>query len=870
MDIQESAAHRIREADATSQRAGSILDPSRPVWRWQSPAVPAEIAAIAKNISPKVVRVAIKMANESLVDVATAWPIKKMGNATIFITAGHVLAAVLPEGVTLRHCDLRGASTRNCVIRSRITDDPPIPISGWICAAPLDVALFAVDAPFDPLPLQTTPPASKRVVVLGYPLAGSMEVFIQANGNPDYPGKQFLSGGLFEPSGLNSFTFLHDASTLPGHSGSPVVDLQTGGVVGLHIWGAGYRNNYDQNDALSIPAILSLPWLEKIIDTGQAVVPPNEPALNFQGIAYPESWPSNNIALSELLAPQRLDKPPIVIAEDRSDPRDRKYRPGLSAPRDEIIPTRISIGNQLDEGSCAAFAVAAAIERQLARAPGYDPGERLTASVRMLDRMARRHDEWLDDSAQGTSLRAVLKGFDHNGVCPEADCPYLPGNADFFLTRHRAKKARELSLGGYFRVKDAVNDMRMAIQEAGAVICTARIHAGWQHPESRLGENCGVIRHFAGRDRGKAPRYHAFVVDGYNSDGFIVQSSQGPAWGGYIHKAAGQPERALPGHALWTFDDWAENCRDAWVIRLAPRSGRAFGVSVRGTKGVTGPRRMGLLGHIAHSESTGLVEDGTLGLGARGVAETAAYLDGSEAHSYRHLLLICPDPLWGQEAVTRLALQTTLGLKARRIYPFHIVHGLDDMLACRLRLLHDASQIAAQYLPEKRSRDLMFERLAAPLLRSQIESYRKGLLVAMRGGLARDLAPLPLFAAGTGGTVAGQPRCKLSVLSFGLGAFLARELLRQPDFKPAKARHLCVAPASAMPPRRSVVCWPLGNLRDDSDLPGYNGSWGDLVAAAQGLTEFRAATGLSAPTPQAALDDPEFITRLARWTRQLR
>lgn len=52
-----------------------------------------------------------------------------------------------------------------------------------------------------------------------------------------------------------------------------------------------------------------------------------------------------------------------------------------------------------------------------------------------------------------------------------------------FLTRERAKDARKRTLGGYAWVGKSVSDMRMAVQEAGSVICTARIHPGWRKPQ---------------------------------------------------------------------------------------------------------------------------------------------------------------------------------------------------------------------------------------------------------------------------------------------------------------------------------------------------------------------------------------------------
>ena len=53
---------------------------------------------------------------------------------------------------------------------------------------------------------------------------------------------------------------------------------------------------------------------------------------------------------------------------------------------------------------------------------------------------------------------------------------------------------------------------------------------------------------------------HAFVIVGYTPEGFIIRNSWGDKWGRWDGR---------PGHAIWTYADWANNVIDAWVVRLS-------------------------------------------------------------------------------------------------------------------------------------------------------------------------------------------------------------------------------------------------------------------------------------------------------------
>lgn len=72
------------------------------------------------------------------------------------------------------------------------------------------------------------------------------------------------------------------------------------------------------------------------------------------------------------------------------------------------------------------------------------------------------------------------------------------------------------------------------------------VHNGWQRGFVRSGVIGKSIEILGG---------HAFAIIGYNGDGFWVQNSWGENWG-------------EGGTALWPYEDWLENGRDAWVLRL--------------------------------------------------------------------------------------------------------------------------------------------------------------------------------------------------------------------------------------------------------------------------------------------------------------
>lgn len=111
-----------------------------------------------------------------------------------------------------------------------------------------DLALLRLESAPDnarPLLLGTTPPPQTAVIAIGYP--SSEEVFSPAMRERiqivfgDIFNVKRASPGKIGPSGTDFLA--HDCSTLGGSSGSPVVDIETGLLLGVHARATATANN---------------------------------------------------------------------------------------------------------------------------------------------------------------------------------------------------------------------------------------------------------------------------------------------------------------------------------------------------------------------------------------------------------------------------------------------------------------------------------------------------------------------------------------------------------------------------------------------------------------------------------------------------
>ena len=398
---------------------------------------------------------------------------------------------------------------------------------------------------------------------------------------------------------------------------------------------------------------------------------------------------------------------------DVADFRDQYYKPPMISLREEVIPTPSAVGirDQKSSSACVGFALAAVIDRlrgvQLMQE---------AASATMLYGMARLHDDIPDNDHPGSTLRAALKGFFHNGVCTQHDaCDekiHLLQPDGWELDMNTAKAARDISLGAYFRLNHILNDYHVAINETNAILVSARIHDGWTEPNAD-----GQISHST-KHRG----LHAFAIVGYTSDGFLVQNSWGADWGG----SGGLP----PGIALWTYPDWFENVRDAWVLRLGVSSPQAFNFKVAqafstpsdpdAAKQITAPRRQDIFGHYLNLDDGQFVENGRFGQRLKGISTlksmiTDAASGNNTAHPCRHLLVFGHGALTTRVQSARRIRAWKETFLSNGIYPLHVMwqtgfnSNVADVLADLLLKTENRMGTSGDWLDQR------LEELARPL-----------------------------------------------------------------------------------------------------------------------------------------------------------
>ncbi|WP_298566814.1 C1 family peptidase [uncultured Aliiroseovarius sp.] len=415
----------------------------------------------------------------------------------------------------------------------------------------------------------------------------------------------------------------------------------------------------------------------------------------------------------------------VGVRADWVDLRDQDYVPNLSVLRDTVTIDRklmqtdpnsglnspiFGVRNQGSSGRCVGFALANLIDiqrnlQQLRRSStlgnGYpgDLSERQKdiVSADMLYRIASFHDRYpeLENgdvlAEEGIlTLRSAIKGFYHHGVCRDwpfdtpatdqdrwqSDCYVAngPDHARKFTTVAQAKKAREIGLGAYFRLASILNHFHAALNDAEAVLTTANVHDGWLNATPETG---GVITWPPAL--GKTGT-HAFVLTGYDENGFHVMNSWGPAWGGYKGQA---------GIGLWSYADWAQNVVDSWVLRLGVFAPSAFGASVgeKGTKGVVGRIQTGstpcfeLVGHYMHLDDGYHVTTGSYPSFKDGWSRTKSYLQdrldpnaepAAEKPRYRGVLVWIPGSLEGIKPAFAAAVGRKTLIKDLGLYPYTV------------------------------------------------------------------------------------------------------------------------------------------------------------------------------------------------------
>ena len=401
------------------------------------------------------------------------------------------------------------------------------------------------------------------------------------------------------------------------------------------------------------------------------------------------------------------------VREDVGDDRDYLYRPPLIPLRSELIPERDHewwqsgrIRDQGSEPSCTGHALASIVDhlraRDLAETNGGDVSalDRPWASARMLYSVARYHDNWPGEGYRGSSIRGVLKGFYYNGVCsidverkaqetsgegPGNQGPGSDGSSGkdsafgWHMTRAILESARKVQLGAYYRVRPRLSDIHVALNDIGLILASARIHKGWNAAS-------GVIPFHARRDTDIIGA-HAFIIVGYDEDGFLVQNSWGNGWG-------------KKGLAHWRYEDWAENVIDLWVLRLgAPLGVRGSGTGrpevarnalalLRRTQfeqrqrpSDAAPSRLEVLGHIVPLAKGRLDNFGSYHTNEKTLLESAHIIRNGK-RNYRHVLIHAMELQEDEIEAATLIRDRATSLKELGCYPIFVT--LETVLSAEI------------------------------------------------------------------------------------------------------------------------------------------------------------------------------------------
>jgi hypothetical protein len=355
--------------------------------------------------------------------------------------------------------------------------------------------------------------------------------------------------------------------------------------------------------------------------------------------------------------PPKIGRYRLNARQDSPDFRDFEYRPTLRtlAPT-WPIPSGLTVRDQGTTGACTGFGLAAVIDCLIGRSVEAATTGAEAVSARMLHEMGKRFDEWPGEDYEGSSCRGAIKGWYNMGVCREALYP-LAGARRSAWTIEAAKDARRRTVGAYYRLGRRVSDYHAAVNETGAVYCSAQIHAGWRRRDAAD----GLIPYADHRKLGG----HAFAIVGYDARGFWIQNSWGSGWG-------------RDGFALWTYEDWQRHVLDAWVVQMALPTPQIWHLPPRSpsprsdAEAAPSPTRAEIAGHFAHLDDGRFHDEGRYWSTLEDVRLTAGHVSGSDR--YRHLLFYAHGGLnTPRDSARRIAAMKQV-FKANGIYPYHLMY----------------------------------------------------------------------------------------------------------------------------------------------------------------------------------------------------
>lgn len=561
-----------------------------------------------------------------------------------------------------------------------------------------------------------------------------------------------------------------------------------------------------------------------------------------------------------------------AIIRDPADVRDLIYRPSLGSlpekflcaavdPASPVLGGILAIRDQGERPTCIGEALAALVDIQrietYRRRPDVSQAraDLRPCSAAMLHAMALdiESTDLGQRAADITSLRSGLKGFYNTGVCSEATWNNAGDSFDSASVASM-REARSVTLGAYYRVRSFINDCHAALVEAGALYVSAEVHGGWNTVTD------GVI---GPRPKTAAPTDaaggHAFVIVGYDRDGFLVLNSWGRDWGQYRFDGT----HPLPGVALWRYEDWAAHVIDAWVLRLAAPTPEAFRYSIgqHGTAmfgadqaplGAPSVRRLEVLGRYIHLDDGHHVGTGSYPSSRQSVATTMRHVATKASTGLTDIrLTIHGDTMPTANVMLRLARSIPTD-KASNIHGISLVwiNGLLSGSAEALKPLFDAALKIAK--GNRDDADRQIEAMSRPVGRALWRDVKRAAAIA---GHPRDGDAAHALRAIV--RLCNKHGLRLHVLTEGAGVLLLSALIgdgkggfgTDGDFADALESLTLVAPLitpqdykATIGPflvawgkttgRRAMMFKPDPHFDERLCVGAYSRSWTDLVSRA--------------------------------------
>lgn len=408
----------------------------------------------------------------------TGWIVDERGGQFIIATNRHVAAIVARR--TYRGDAVFAYGPGNVKYRARIDfneeiDSRPDPasvheITGFSYLADdisADVALALIDKPggathLTPLPLaDSNGDDGELVATVGYPAYDSRNahVYMERYFQGLYDIKRFSPGRLIATGDILS----HDCTTLGGNSGSPLVSLDRGAVVGLHFAGA-YRQSNSAVRVSTLKALLAGQGPSQVLGAhaapSEAADKPHDsdhfagrqgydPAfLRAVSVPLPELPTALNLARPSDAPPERphelryqhfsvlysaLFKGPVVTALNidgaQSQPIKRRNATWF---HDLRIPRAIQLGQQdyahadIDRGHMVRRSATNWGSPEQARTANLDSFHYTNASPQHR-RLNRAHDQWLglEDYLLGNARTHGFRATVFTGPVYTPDAPPL-------------------------------------------------------------------------------------------------------------------------------------------------------------------------------------------------------------------------------------------------------------------------------------------------------------------------------------------------------------------------------------------------------------------------------------------------------------